>query len=104
VDTLLPCLAAVRDKAVQGTITDFSLDGCRCILPTHLPEGILHLHLGDIILIETQLGGSSVRLQGRLRNVSVQHASARIGVRFEPLPPEVEQQVVAFLMAQEGEG
>jgi len=100
IDTYIACVMAVRDKVVEGIIIDLSVSGCRCLVPTHLPGGLLHLHLGDLLLIEASVGGRAARLQGKIRNVEVLHTSAQVGIHFEHLRPETEQQVVDFLISQ----
>jgi hypothetical protein len=100
IDSHIPCLAAVRDKSTEGTIIDISAEGCRCILPTHLANGLLHLHMGDVILIDAQLGDPPLRLPGKVRSVNMLHSSAHVGIHFEKLPPEAADRLVKYLVEQ----
>lgn len=97
-ETYLLCKAAVRTQTVDGHIIDLSRSGCRCVLPVHVPGGVLRVHVGDVIAIGVQLDSDTVRITGKVRNVSAFHASLRVGIRFDGLNTATEEQIVEFLV------
>lgn len=97
-ETYLLCKAAVHNQTVDGHIIDLSRSGCRCVLPAHVPGGVLRVHVGDVIALATQLDGQTVRMTGKVRNVSAFHASLRVGVRFEGMQQAMEEQIIEYLV------
>jgi hypothetical protein len=99
-DTYVVCKAALQNYTVDGTLIDISRHGYRCILPTHVPEGVLRPQLGDQVALSADLGGSPVRLAGTVRNVARFPASVRLGVAFANNDRATEEHVIQFLIKE----
>jgi hypothetical protein len=99
-DTYLLCKAALRNHTVDGTLIDISRHGYRCILPSHVSDGILHPDIGEQIVLSADLGGTQVKLLGSVRNVAQFPASVRLGVAFEGNDRATEQHVIEFLIKE----
>jgi c-di-GMP-binding flagellar brake protein YcgR len=97
-DTYLPCKVAVQEQTVKGNIIDLSRTGFRCVLPAHVNERPLRVHMGDPIVTAVHLEGAPVRLTGTVRNVNTFHAALRVGVHFEGLDKATDERVVEYLV------
>jgi c-di-GMP-binding flagellar brake protein YcgR len=97
-ETYLPCKVAVNSQTTEGNIVDLSRTGCRCVLPVHLHESVLRVHVGDALVIALPLDDQPVRVTGKVRNVNTCHASLQVGIQFEGLDKETDEHIVEFLV------
>ena len=99
-DTYVICKAAIQGRVVDGTLIDLSRAGFRCILPTHITDGVLRPHVGDRLVLNAELDGRTVQLSGVVRNVSEFPASVRLGVAFDENDRASEAHVFQFLLKE----
>ena len=98
IDTYLPCKVAVQQQTTEGNIIDLSRTGFRCMLPAHVHDRPLRVHVGDPVVTAVHLEGTPLRINGKVRNVHPFHASLQVGVHFDGLDKVTDGRIVEYLV------